>query len=67
MNTRQTTELRELADRLMGLTPDYRLVVAAALLEQGKDELAETIAGAVVEELRARRLGRRHSATGRTH
>lgn len=51
-----TRELLKLREAVKSLSPPDQLRLAAALIEQGKTSLAETIAGTVVDELRALRL-----------
>lgn len=54
-----TAKLLELKRQIEGMTPANRLRLCAGLLEQGQYEIAETIAGNIVDELRALRLLRR--------
>jgi hypothetical protein len=57
MNTiRDTAELLQIKKQIEALSPPERLRLAAGLIEQGKLNLAETIAGRVVDELRLKRL-----------
>ena len=56
---RDTAELLELKRKLEAMTPGDRLRIAAGLIDKAKYDLAETITGNVVDELRAVRLLRR--------
>lgn len=51
--TRDTAELIALKRRIEKLSPPDRLRLAASLIEAGKLPLAESVAGAVVDELKA--------------
>lgn len=53
---RDTAELLDLKKRIEKLPPGDRLRVAAACLDDGKYEIAETLAAYVVDELRAVRI-----------
>lgn len=53
---KDTAELLDLKKRIENLTPGDRLRVAAACIDDGKLEIAETLADNVVTELRAMRL-----------
>lgn len=53
---KETAEYLETAKRIATASPGDKLRVAAACLDAGKFEMAETIAGYVVDELRALRL-----------
>lgn len=53
---RDTAELLDLKRRIEKLSPGDRLRVAAACIDDGKHEIAETLAGQIVDELRALRL-----------
>lgn len=56
---RDTAELLKLKKDIEALSPGDRLRIAAGLIDKGKYDIAETIAGAIVDELRASRLLRR--------
>jgi hypothetical protein len=56
---RDTAELLKLKAEIEALSPGDRLRIAAGLIDKGKYKLAETIAGNVVDELRALRLLKR--------
>jgi hypothetical protein len=53
---RPTTDFLELQRRINDLSPADRLRVCAELLDAGKRELAETLLGNVIDELRGLRL-----------
>lgn len=53
---RDTAELLDLKRRIEKLTPGDRLRVAAACIDEGKYDIAETLASGIVDELRAMRL-----------
>lgn len=53
---RDTAELLALKQRIEKLSPGDRLRVAAASIDSGKYEIAETLASNIVDELRALRL-----------
>lgn len=46
------TDLEALAEKIKAMPPPGRLRLAADLLEKGKPDLAASIAGLVVDELR---------------
>lgn len=56
---RGTAKLLELKRKIEGLSPGDRLRLCAGLIEQGEYDLAETLAGTVVDELRLVRIQRR--------
>lgn len=58
---RDTAELLALKKRIEKLSPGDRLRIAAACIDQGKLEIAETLASQIVDELRALRLLRQRS------
>jgi hypothetical protein len=51
-----TAHLLDLKRRIEKLSPGDRLRVAAACIDDGKYDIAETLASGIVDELRARRL-----------
>ncbi len=51
-----TAELLKLKAKIESLSPADRLRLCAGLIEQGKYDIAETLVGNVVDELRALRL-----------
>ena len=51
-----TAKLLKIKKELEAMTPANQLRVAAGLIEQGDYSIAETIAGNIVDELRALRL-----------
>ena len=53
---RDTAELLALKQKLEKLSPADRLRLCAELLDLGKHEIVETLAGNVVDALRAKRL-----------
>jgi len=53
---RDTAELLSLKRKIEKLSPGDRLRVAAACIDDGKYDIAETLAGQIVDELRAMRL-----------
>ncbi len=53
---RDTADLLDLKRRIEKLSPGDRLRVAAACIDEGKYEIAETLASGIVDELRAMRL-----------
>ncbi len=53
---RDTAELLALKKRIEGLSLADRMRLVASLLDLGKYDIAETLTGQVVDELRARRL-----------
>jgi hypothetical protein len=55
-SVRDTAELLKLKARLESLSPGDQLRIAAGLVDACKYDLAETIAGNIVDELRAKRL-----------
>jgi hypothetical protein len=59
---RDTAHLLALKKRIENMTPADRLRVAAGCIDQGQYEIAETIAGQIVDELRAVRLLRNRRA-----
>lgn len=56
---RDTAELLKLKAKLEALSPADQLRIAAGLIDERKYDLAETIAGNIVDELRALRVVRR--------
>lgn len=54
--TRDTAELLALKQRIEKLPVSDQLRLCAELLDLGKDDIVETLAGSVVDTLRARRL-----------
>lgn len=53
---RDTAELLDLKRKIQKLSAGDRLRVAAACIDDGKYEIAETLASQIVDELRALRL-----------
>jgi hypothetical protein len=58
---RDTADLLDLKRRIAKLSPGGRLRVAAACLDAGIYDIAEALAGQIVDELRAGRLLRNAS------
>lgn len=56
--TRDTAELLALQRRIAEMSPADRLRLAADLVDVGKHDLAETLAGDAVDELRGQRIER---------
>lgn len=56
LTVRDTAYLLDLKKRIEKLSPGDRLRAAAACIDDGKYEIAETLAGQIVDELRAVRL-----------
>jgi hypothetical protein len=54
--TRDTAELLALKTRIAALSPADQLRLCAGLLDHGKYDIAETLIGNIVDELRALRL-----------
>ena len=59
LTVQDTARLLKLKAELEKLSPGDKLRVAAGLIDKGSYALAETIAGNIVDELRAVRLLRR--------
>jgi hypothetical protein len=55
----ETAELLDLKRRIEKLSLGDQLRVAAACLDDGKYDMAETLAGKIVDELRIRRIKKR--------
>jgi hypothetical protein len=53
---KDTAHLLELKRRIENLSPGDRLRVAAGCIDKGEYDIAETLAGNIVDELRAVRL-----------
>ena len=60
--TQDTAKLLDLKRRIEKLSPAQQVLVAAACLDKGEYEIAETLLGNIVDELRALRLLRRKSS-----
>lgn len=56
--TRDTAELLELKKKIQSMSAADQLRLCAGLIDFGKYDLAETLAGNVVDELRALRISR---------
>jgi hypothetical protein len=63
--TRDTAQLLDLKHRIEKLSLGDQLRVVAACLDDGKDDIAETLASNVVDVLRAHRLLAAAEAKGR--
>jgi hypothetical protein len=53
---RDTAKLLKLRGQIIDMTRADQLRLCAGLLEQGESDIVESIAGSIVDELRARRL-----------
>lgn len=53
---KDTAHLLDLKRRIENMSPGDRLRVAAGCIDQGKYDIAETLASQIVDELRAVRL-----------